>query len=88
MKSILIGLCLLFSTYISAQELVVDWGQCFGDDFFHSTSRCLEVLPNGNTIISLEVTSNNNAYSNYHGGGEAWVVIFDGDGVEYAAIVH
>lgn len=80
MKSILIGLCLIFSTFISAQELVVGWGQCYGADYFHSKAYSLEVLPNENTVISLAVTENNNAFSNYHGEADAWVVVFDSFG--------
>ena len=80
MKSILIGLCLIFSTFISAQELVVGWGQCYGADYYHSKAYSLEVLPNENTVISLAVTENNNAFSNYHGEADAWVVVFDSFG--------
>lgn len=58
----------------------MDWGQCFGDEYYHSTARAVEVLPNGNIVTSILATSNNAAYTNCYGGGDSWVVIFDSAG--------
>ncbi len=80
MKYFLVACCFIFSTVLSAQEMIVDWGQCFGSEYYHSGTDVVEVLPNDNIITSIPVGEDNEAYSNYHGGGDAWVIIFDNEG--------
>jgi len=80
MKYILISIFVYLSTNGIAQELSVDWGVCFGADYENSYSRALGVLPNNHIVNSLIVTNNNDAFTDYHGESDAWVIITDSNG--------
>ncbi len=60
--------------------MIVDWDECFGANYYHTYSECIDVLPNGNIINSMPVTSYNIAFSDYHGGVDSWVFILDENG--------
>ncbi len=60
-----------------SQDLIVDWDECFGDTEYWSYSDCIEFSPNNSTLVSVRVSTNNVAYTNYHGSGDAWVLILD-----------
>lgn len=77
---IIIYLLISLSINSFSQEFTVDWGVCFGDEYENSTSRAIGILPNKHIVNSLLVSSENDAYSNYHGGGDAWVIITDFNG--------
>lgn len=80
MRYLLISIFVFLSTIGIAQELNVDWGVCFGDGGENSFSNSIETLPNGNIITPIIVTTNNDAFTNYHGGSDAWVLILDNAG--------
>jgi len=84
MKTKLSFFLFLISFLSIAQELTVDGGVCFGADYYHSHSYGLEILPNNHIITSITVDQDNEAFTNYHGAGEHWVVIFD----EFGNIVN
>ena len=80
MKQIFSYLFIYLSFTTFSQELSVDWGVCFGDSGNYSISDCIEVLPNNNIITAVIVTSNNEAYTNFHGSSDPWVLILDKSG--------
>lgn len=84
MKTILSFFLFLISFLAIAQELTVDGGVCLGADYYHSYSYGLEILPNSHIVTSITVDQDNEAFTNYHGAGEHWVVIID----EFGNIVN
>jgi hypothetical protein len=80
MRYLLFLIYIYLSSYTIAQELIVDWGVCFGSESESSYSNCIEVLPNNNIVIAVKITSDNDAFSNYHGLSEPWVVVLDNTG--------
>lgn len=80
MRYLFFVFCFFISSLLLAQEMIVDWGQCFGSEYSASYAEAVEVLPNGNIITFIRVNQDNDAYSQYHGAGEPWVIIFDSSG--------
>jgi len=80
MKQIFIFIFCYLSILAYPQELVVDWGECFGGESIGTYARCIETLPGGETITVIPDINDNIAYTNYHGNGESWVLKLDENG--------
>ena len=60
--------------------MIVDWDECFGDSNTWSIARAIDVLSNGQIVTSITISENNDAYTNYHGDADEWVLILDSSG--------
>jgi hypothetical protein len=63
--------------------MIVGWDECFGSSAFGSISYAIETNSNSNIITSVLVTEENEAFTNYHGDVDSWVLILD----EYGSII-
>jgi hypothetical protein len=77
-------LSILIFVYLSltciAQELSVDWGECFGASNLGSISHSINTLSDSKIVTSVLVEGENEAFTNYHGDSDAWVLILDENG--------
>ena len=80
MKHVFIYLFIYLSATLYSQEMVVDWDECFGGSNTWSIARALDVLSNGKMVTSITISENNDAYTNYHGNADEWVLILDSSG--------
>jgi len=80
MKYIFICIFIYLSSLSYGQDMIVDWGECFGANYSNSYGRAIEVLPNESIVTTIVVTDYNEAFTDYHGDADAWVLILDNTG--------
>ena len=80
MKKLFIYIFVLLSSIVSSQEMIIDWDECFGGSNTWSRARAIEVLSNSNIITSITIHEYNEAFTNYHGDTDEWVLILDSSG--------
>ena len=73
-------LFIFLSPTLYAQEMIIDWDECFGGENYWSIANAIDVLPNGSIVTSITISENNEAYTNYHGDADEWVLILDSSG--------
>lgn len=62
---------------IYSQEMIVDWDECFGATGLGSISYSIETNYNSDIITSVLVSGDNEAFTNYHGDVDSWILILD-----------
>jgi type IX secretion system substrate protein/PKD domain-containing protein len=75
LKYVLILPIFFFASHIVAQQMDIVWQECLGTDS-DETPGCIASTVNG-TIVSLGVGKSTPYISNFHGGGDPWVVRLD-----------
>jgi len=80
MKKIFVYLFVLLTFNTFSQEMVIDWDECFGGENEWSVAKAIDVLSNGSIVTSITINSDNEAYTNYHGDTDPWVLIMDSAG--------
>jgi len=80
MKHIFIYILIYLSTIGFSQELVVDWGICLGGASDWSIAHSLETLPGVLSVSAVVVSNDNEAYTDYHGDADSWILILDDSG--------
>ena len=79
MRSKIILLILTFSLLsICSFSQVTDiiWQKCFATEDNNSNAYCISEFNNG-YLVGIQVTTESEGMSNYHGGGDAWFIHFD-----------
>lgn len=80
MRFIYIILFYTTSIFALSQEMIIDWDECFGSTGIGSVSYAVESKSNSEIISAVLVSGFNEAFSNYHGGTDSWVLILDQHG--------
>jgi hypothetical protein len=80
MKKLLLKLLILISSASFSQEMEIDWDVCFGGESEGTYARCIESIPNFGIITVIPIINDHPSYTNYHGGGDSWVLILDSVG--------
>lgn len=79
MKSIILTFCFFLSFYSSFAQLKIEWQKCFGGSGSENAYSVTEAHDKG--FISAGYTgSSDGDVTNYHGGGDAWVIKTDING--------
>ncbi|MFK5947490.1 MAG: hypothetical protein QM500_01815, partial [Methylococcales bacterium] len=77
----LFGFVFIFISHlIYSQEMIIDWDDCFGGSNTWSRARAIETLPNSNIVTSITINGYNEAFTNYHGATDEWVLVLDNTG--------
>ena len=79
MKYLFIFLFFCSSFSSSAQELTFDWSGCYGSQTTNNPEG-VATLPNGNTVMNIDVRGENSAFTNFHGDKDSWVIVLDNNG--------